>query len=513
VLAAVEAEAEGREKLLQTLGQAVAGLRTKFGESHLSVQKYDKPLEEVTTSSLEALQAFSEGVRVSHRKGDAEGIPFFERALELDPDFALAHGFLGLCHLNLGQTSQAIQNMRRAYELRDRLSEPEKYVVSAWYYLVVTGEVPKAIQQLQLMAQEYPRHPYVHVVMENSYQRLGQWENAAAEGREQVRAAPDNIAGYANLNGDYLALERPDQAHNVLNQALSREPDDPALPFGLYALAFLENDAVVMQRQLQWAKGKPGLESFALFLDANTHAYYGRTGKWRGAVRSAVAAAIRDGAAETAALFQADGAAVEAALGNAARARHAALRALTLSSGRDVRIIAAAALAQAGDSRGAQTQLAALSKEFPLDTLIQNYWLPAIRGQIELNNGHAQRAMQLLEPAKPYELSGWSDVPMYPVWVRAQAYLASGDGPAAAAEFQKILDHRGLRLNDVTGALARVYLGRARALEARSLQGAAAEDAKGKARAAYQDFLTLWKYADPDIPILKQAKAEYAKLQ
>lgn len=515
VLAAVEAEAEGREKLLQTLGQAVVGLRTKLGESHLSVQKYDKPLEEVTTSSLEALQAFSEGFRVSHRKGDAEVIPFFERALELDPDFALAHGFLGLCHLNLGQTSQAIQNMRRAYELRDRLSEPEKYVVSAWYYLVVTGEVPKATQQLQLMAQEYPRHPYVHVVMENSYQRLGQWENAAAEGREQVRAAPDNIAGYANLNGDYLALERLDQAHNILNQALSREPDNPALPFGLYALAFLENDAVVMQRQLQWAKGKPGLESFALFLDANTHAYYGRTGKWRGAVRSAVAAAIRDGAAETAALFQADGAAVEAALGNTARARHAAIRALTLSSGRDVRIIAAAALAQTGDSRGAQTQLAALSKEFPLDTLIQNYWLPAIRGQIELDNGHAQRALQLLEAARPYELSSSLLIGpiMYPVWVRAQAYLASGDGPAAAAEFQKILDHRGLMLNDVTGALARVYLGRARTLEARSLQGAAAENAKAQARAAYQDFLNLWKDADPDIPILKQAKAEYAKLQ
>jgi hypothetical protein len=174
---------------------------------------------------------------------------------------------------------------------------------------------------------------------------------------------------------------------------------------------------------------------------------------------------------------------------------------------------AAAALAQAGDSDGAQKQVAALSKEFPLDTLIQNYWLPMIRAQVELNNGHARRAVQLLEQAKPYELSGWSDVPIYPVWVRGQAYLASGDGPAAAAEFQKILDHPGLMSNYVTGALAHLYLGRARALEARSLQGAAAENAKGKARAAYQDFLNLWKDADPDIPILRQAKAEYAKLQ
>jgi eukaryotic-like serine/threonine-protein kinase len=512
-LAAAAAEAESREKVLASLSQATSSLRSKLGESLASVQRFDKPLEEATTSSLEALQAFSEGYRTALHKGNAEPIPFFERALELDPDFALAQGFLGLCHLNLGQTSLAIQNMRQAYELRGRLSEPEKYVVSAWYYLVVTGEVPKAIQQLQLMAQEYPRHPYVHVVLENSYQRLGQWENAAAEGREQVRTAPDNLGGYANLGGDYLALDRLDQAHNVFNQAFSREPDNPDLPFGLYALAFLQNDAVVMQQQLQWAKGKHGLESFVLFLEANTHAYYGRAGKWREAEGSAVAAAMHDGAAETAALFHADGAAVEAALGNTARARQGAIRALTLSTGHDVRMIAAAAFAQAGDSGGAQKQVAALSKEFPLDTLLQNYWLAAIRAQVELNNGRAQRALELLEPAKPYELSGTTDAPMYPVWVRGKAYLALGNGAAAAAEFQKILDHRGLMLNNVTGALAHLYLGRARALEARSLQGAAAENAKAQARAAYQDFLNLWKDADPDVPILKQAKAEYAKLQ
>jgi hypothetical protein len=268
-----------------------------------------------------------------------------------------------------------------------------------------------------------------------------------------------------------------------------------------------------MQEQMQWAKGKPGLESFVLFLEANTHAYYGRAGKWREAEGSAVAAAMRDGAAETAALFHADGAAVEGALGNTARARQGAVRALTLSTGHDVRMIAAAAFAQAGDSGGAQKQVTALSKEFPLDTLLQNYWLPAIRAQVELNNGRVQRALELLEPSRPYELSGTTDAPMYPVWVRAQAYLASGAGAAAATEFQKILDHRGLVLNNVIGALAHLYLGRARALEARSLQGAAAEDAKAKARAAYQDFLTLWKDVDPDIPLLRQAKAEYAKLQ
>jgi tetratricopeptide (TPR) repeat protein len=402
--------------------------------------------------------------------------------------------------------------MRRAYELRGHLSEPEKYFVSAWYYTQVTGEVPKAIQQLQLLAQEYPRHPWVHIALANNYERLGQWENAAAEEREQVQTTPD--LGYENLIGYYTALDRLDKAHDALDQAFSRKQDNPSLHELLYSLAFLENDAAVMQQQLQWAKGKSGVESFALFLEANTHAYYGRAGKWRGAASSAVAAATRDGAAETAALFHAGGAVVEAALGNTAQARYAAVKALTLSSGRDVRMIAVAALARAGDSGGAQKQVAALSKEFPLDTLLQNYWLPTVRGQIELNHGHAQRALELLEPAEPYELSSpLFGTPMYAVWVRAQAYLALGNGAAAAAEFQNILNHRGLRLNDVTGALAHLYLGRARALEARSLQGAAAENAKAQARAAYQDFLNLWKDADPDIPILRQAKAEYAKLQ
>jgi predicted Zn-dependent protease len=514
-LAAAAAEAESREKVLASLSQATTSLRSKLGESLASVQKFDKPLEEATTSSLEALQAFSDGNRTSKQKGEAASIPFYEQALELDPDFALAHLFLGFRHANLRQTSQAIQNMRRAYDLRDRLSDPEKYFVSAWYCTQVTGEVPKAIEQLQLLVQEYPRNPWVHNALEDNYERLGQWENAAAEGREQVQAAPDNLVGYVNLSWDYMVLDRLDKAHDILDQGFSRAKENPYLHSLSHRLAFLENDAAVMQQQLQWANGKPGVERDALFHEANTHAYYGRAEKWREAAGSAVAAAMRDGASETAALFEADGAVVEATLGNTARARQGAVTAGTLSSGHDVRILAAAALARAGDSGGAEKQIAGLSRESSLDTLIQNYWLPAIRAQVELNHGRAQRALELLEPAKPYELSGTGTnvAPMYPVWVRAQAYLAAGDGAAAATESQKILDHRGLVANYVIGALAHLYLGRARVLEARSLQGAAAQEAKTKARSAYQDFLTLWKDADPDIPILKQAKAEFAKLQ
>jgi tetratricopeptide (TPR) repeat protein len=512
VLAAVEAEAEGREKLLQTLSQAATALRTKLGESHLSVQKYDRPLVEATTSSLEALQALSDGGKVWTLKGEAAAIPFFERAIELDPDFAWAHLSLGFCHLNLGQTSQSIRNMRRAYELREHLSEPEQYFVSAWYYTNVSGEVPKAIQELQLLAQEYPQDDSVHLALGNNYEILGQWENAAAEQRAQIQTDPDDVLGYDSLIEDYTNLNRLDKAHETLDQALARMPDNPYLHRWVYSLAFLKNDTVVMQQQLQWAKGKPEVESTSLFQEANTHAYYGRVGKWRDTATSAVAVETRDGAAETAAAFEAEAAAVEAALGNTVQARQAALKALTLSSGRDVRKIAALAMAQAGNSEGAQQQLAALNKEFPLDTLVQNYWLPTVRAQIEVNHGQAQRALAFLEPARPYELTSVG-IPMYAVWIRAQAYLASGDGTAAAAEFQKILDHRGLIGADVTGALAHLYLGRAHALEARSLRGTPAENAKGLARAAYQDFLNLWKDADPDIPIFRQAKAEYARLQ
>jgi hypothetical protein len=312
-----------------------------------------------------------------------------------------------------------------------------------------------------------------------------------------------------------LVLNRVDEAEAVLNQGLSRFPDHPLLHELLYLRAFLRNDTAAMQEQLNWAKGKR-IESWFLKLESSTQTYYGRLGKGRDLTRAAVAAELRDGVKENAALLQTFFAGVEAEFGHPARARKTVRTALALSSGPYEYSLpmAAAALASAGDLAGAQKLLDELSRQFPLDTTMQDYFGPAIQAQIELHKGHAGRALELLQLAQPYELAYGIPLPrMYAVYIRGKAHLAAGNAAAAAADFQKILDHPALVGYSETGPLARLYLGRARALEASSLQGAAAENAKAQARAAYQDFFTLWKDADPDIPILRQAKAEYAVLE
>jgi serine/threonine protein kinase/predicted Zn-dependent protease len=510
-LAAVQAEAPSREKVLETLGEADGRLRSKLGESLASIGKYDRPLEEVTTSSLQALQAFSEGSWVWRQKGHAASVPFFHRAVELDPNFASAYLHLSFCYANQGKTGLAIENMRRAHSLRDRLIEPERYFITSWYYAQVTGEIPKAIEQLQLLIQEYPRHEHAHIALASYNITLGQYEKAAAAYREQLRLAPEIVVAY-NLFFVDLVLNRVDEAQAVLKQGLFRFPENPLLHRLSYFWAFLRNDKAAMQEQLAWAKGKPGIECDFLGDDSSTQIYYGRLGHGREAIRAAVAAAMRDDAKESAAGFQTFIAMVEAEFGNRAHARQVARTAVALSPGRDVRILAAAALASAGDLAGAQRQLDILNKNFPLDTLIQNYWVPVIRAQIALHKGHPGRALELLQSAQPYELA-LAQPPMYAVYIRGRAHLAAGSAAAAAADFQKILDHPALVGNGLPGPLSHLYLGRARALEARSIEGSAAGNARVKARAAYQEFFRLWKDADPDIPILRQAKAEYAKLR
>jgi serine/threonine protein kinase/Flp pilus assembly protein TadD len=510
-LTAVQAEAQSREEVLQKLGEADGRLRSKLGESLASIGKYDKRLEEVTTSSLQALQAYSEGTWVWRHKGDAAAAPFFHRALELDQNFASAYLSLGFCYANLGKSGLFIENMRRAYSLRDRLIEPERYFVTSRYYSQVTGEITKSIEQLQLLIQEYPRHVTAHGALGDDFAALGQYENAAAEYREQLRLAPENLLGY-NLVFVYVLLNRLEEAQALLNQGLSRMPDQPFLHFNLYMLGFLRNDTAAMQEQLKWAKGKPGMESPVLIIESNTQTYYGRLGKGRAAMRAAVAVAMRDDDKEAAAFFQTLIAMAEAEFGYQAQARQAARTALALSSGRDVRIQAATALARAGDLPAAQKQLDDLKKEFPLDTLIQNYWVPVIRAQIELHKGHTALALDLLQSAQPHELALNTPL-MCAAYIRGRVHFAAGNATAAAEDFQKLLDHCALIQTNVIGVLAHLYLGRARALEARSLPGAAADNAKAQARTAYQDFLTLWKDADPDIPVLRAAKSEYAKLQ
>jgi eukaryotic-like serine/threonine-protein kinase len=510
-LAATEAEAENREKVLRALHGAASMLRQKLGESLSSVQQFAKPLEEATTSSLQALHYYSEGSRVWHESGCDAAIPFFNRALELDGDFADAHLFLFFCYSSAGETTLATGHISRAFALRDRVIEPEKYWIASYYYGNVTGELPKAIQQLQVGIQQYPRRPNLHGSLGVMYSLLGHEDNAVAQYLEEIHLVPDSAFGYGNLAFEYLSMNKLDQAQAVLSEAFSHKLNPPGLHSELYALAFLRDDEASMQQQLSWGMGKPEVESWFLHFGSDTQTYYGRLATARKTSRAAVAAAMRDKAAETAALFQAQDALGEAELGNTVEARRSAWAALALSRVRNVRVWVAAALAGVGDSEPAQRLLDGLNSDFPFDTLMQNYWLPAIRAQIELKKAHPQRALELLDLASPYEFSEESS--MYSIYVRGQAYLAAGNSTSATAEFQKILDHRGLLIINVTGALAHLYLGRARILEARSLRGAAAETAKAGARAAFQDFLTLWKDADPDIPLLRQVKAEYARLQ
>jgi serine/threonine protein kinase/predicted Zn-dependent protease len=513
VLGATQGEAESREKVLETLGQAASSLRSRLGESLASVGKYDKPLEEATTPSLEALRAYSEGKRVESTQSDADALPFFKHAVESDPNFALAHARLSVLYHNFSRLTLAAEHARRAYELRNHLGEREKYEISAEYYISATGELPKAIQEYQLWLREYPRDAEAHHNLGFIYAILGQYENAAREARESLRLNPNNSYPYRGLAAYYLALNRRDEAQATLDEALSRKLDDLYFHQTLYLLAFLRKDQAAMQQQLALTKAESSAYAGGYDLGAATEAYYGRLRNARPLTRQAAAAATRSDLLEYAANIPAYEALLEAELGNTVRARDDVRAAtLALRSGRVVRIVTAATLARLGDSSGAQTLVDGLNKEFPLDTIVQNVFLPTIRAQIELSRGHAERAVDLLQAASAYEF-GWNDLTMYPVYVRGNAYLAAGDGVAAAIEFQKIIDNPGIVGSRFIGALAYLGIGRARALQARSTQGAATETTRAQARNAYQDFLTLWKDADPDVPILKQAKAEYAKLQ
>jgi tetratricopeptide (TPR) repeat protein len=510
VLGAAQAEAESREKILQTLGEAAATLRGKLGESLASVEKFDKPLDEATTPSLEALQAYTEGDRLAREKGDTDALPLLKRAVELDPNFARAYASLGIRYNNLGQATLAIENVRRAYELRDRVSEREKYYISCTYFTLVTGELEKAIQQYELWIRDYPRDYVAETNLGVNYFTMGQFERAASVTREALRLERANILGYNNLGVTYFSMSRLDEAKSTFDEALARKLDGPYLRQSIYYLDFLRKDAPGMQQQFAWAIGKPGAEDILLSAESDTQADHGRLQKARQLSAQAEESCKRNDSKETAAFWQGNEALREVEFGNFAEGLKQAREALELAPGRDVKVEAALALARGGDVATAEKLVDALNQEFPLDTLMQNYWLPTVRAAIALQRHDSAKAIAILRASAPYELADpppFSVGTMYPAYLLGQAYLSSGNGSGngelAAAEFQKILDHPGVIVNFPLSALSHLGLGRARALSG---------DAAG-ARTAYQDFFALWKDADSDIPILKQAKAEYAKLQ
>ena len=501
-LAQEQAIAGSKELVLKALSDASVKLRGKLGESLSSVQKFDTPIEQATTPSLEALQAYSLGRNTMVGKNDsAAAVPLFQRAVRLDPNFAMAYATLGTCYSNLAERNLGTENTRKAYELRDRVSEREKFYIESHFFDIVTGDLEKARQAYELWAQTYPRDGVPPNNLSGIYRDLGQYDKSLAQAREYLRLDPASSLSYANLVFAYLRLNRLEEAAATAKEAQGKKLDSPYLHVYLYALAFLQNDKGGMAEQVAWSTGKEGVEDSLLELEAESSAYYGQLGKSREFSHQAVAAAERAQEKETAASYEVSAALREAILGNTSEARQLATAGLSLSDGREEQATGALALSFAGDLVRSQGLASDLSKRSPEDTVVQFNYLPAIRAQVALIRHDGSGAVAALQSSAPYDL-GMSGG-LYPVFVRGTAYLAANRGSEAANEFQRILDHPGAVFTAPIGTLAHLGLARAYVLQADTV----------KAKAAYQHFLALWKDADPDIPVLIAAKNEYSKLQ
>ncbi len=518
-LAQEQATAPSKEKVLDALGGAATKLRGELGESLATVQKLDVPLAEATTSSLEALQAFTLGMKAAEEKGPTAALPDLQHAIELDPNFALGHLWVGIQYASMGEIGRASEFITKAFQLREHSSEWEKLSIAASYYQNVTGELDKTAQTLQQEIESYPRRYEAYGLLGLELDQQGQYEKALEPKRAAQRLKPEWIGNFLGLDNYFLGTQRLEEAGKNIQEAQARKLDNFQFHNALYALAFLARDSAAMAEQQQWFANQPGVETFGLALASDTEAYAGRVNQARDLNRRAVDSAIKSDNKENAAIWSANAAIGEAAFGNFAEARQSADAALKLApASQGVGVESALAMAMAGDSAQAESLAQGLAKSYPLDTQVQSLWLPAIRAQVELNKKNPAGALSALQPvSSPLELGQIGFVSniscLYPTYIRGQAYLASGQGSAAAAEFQKIIDHSGIVWNCWTGALARLGVGRANALEAKSLQGADADAARARAVAAYKDFLALWKDADPDVPIWNEAKSEYAKLK
>lgn len=504
VLAELQEEASGKEAVLKTLDDAAVGLRTRLGESLGSIQKYATSVEEATTPSLEALKAYSLGRKTQFAKGETVSLPFYNRAVELDPNFAMAYRSIATVYGSLNELGRATENARKAYELRDKVSERERFSIETSYYRYVTGDLEKMAQTYELWRQIYPRGvPYENLVFISG--SLGNLEKALEECREAMHAEPNNETSYANLGVAYVNLNRLDEAEAVYKSAEDRKLESEALLQYRYQLAFLEGDTAQMARILSAAAGKPGTEDLLLAAQADTEGWYGKLRNARELTLRAMDAAQHNGANETAAGYQVLAALREVESGNRDRGRIYADAALKLGPNRDVRAMAALALARAGDTTGAERLAAELDRTFPVDTVVQSYWLPTIRAGVALEHKDPHRAIELLKAVGPVEHGQPSYLTAFlcPAYLRGTAYLMLQEGKAATAEFQKFVDYRGLVANFPWGILARLGVARAHAVQGDTI----------KARAVYQDFFMVWKDADPDIPVFVAARSEYSKLK
>ena len=517
-LAQEQATAPAKEKVLDALSEAASKVRAELGESLATVKKYDFPLDQATTPSLEALKAYSLADKAMLGNDPAAALRYSQRAIEFDPNFAMAYAQMGGTYYTLNEMGRASEYYAKAFELRERASEGEKLVIAAAYYGYASGQLDKAAQTFEEETQIHPRGTFAYNGLAVLYEQLGQYQKSAEASRTLLQLDPDDTFGYTNLANAELALQRFDQARQFIQQAHTRKLDDYLMRADLYALAFLEADSNGMVDQQQWFRGQPLYENYGLALASDTEAYAGRVRRARELKERAVESAMRADNKEGAAVYQANFALQQAAYGNAREAQQTATEALRLApSSSGVAAESALAFAIAGGTARAESSARDLNRRFPLDTQMQSLWLPAIQTQLAMSRRNPGASLNSRQAASPIEFGSIPFVInvscLYPTYVRGEAYLAAGQGSAAAAEFQKILDHSGIVWNCWTGALAYLGIARANALQSRATQGADADAARVRALAAYKDFFTLWKDADPDISILKKAKAEYAKLQ
>ena len=497
--------ASGKEKVLAALDLAAGKLRKKLGESLGSLQKFDTPLEQATTPSLEALQAYTLGRKTQTGRDDfVSAIPLLERAVRFDPNFAMAGALLGSLYWNIGETSKGAEYAKRAYELHAPVSEPERFYIESTYYDYVLGDLEKTRQIYTVWEQTYPRNSSAPIRLHRLLAREGKY----AEALEQIRTANQIDPSKSGLTTRDLivvliCLNRFEEASKVAEQAIANGLDSSNLRSDLYRLAFIQNDQLGMGRNAQMLAGSPEGERRLAVLEAQTAAYHGHLKESEILARRAAEMATRMEKPENAASYQARARLIEALFGKKKGAGNEFAWSPRSSVGRSALSATALSFAISGDNERAQSLADDLARRYPSDSLVQSSFIPTIRAQIALNRHDAAGAIELLEAASPYELSDdWGGF-LAPIYVRGQAYLLARRGAEAAAEFQKIIDHRGVVANSPDGAIAHLELGRAYRLMGD----------KDKAGKEYREFLTLWKDADPEIPVMREAKAEYGNLQ
>jgi tetratricopeptide (TPR) repeat protein len=502
-LARAQVESESKEQVLKSLDKAASSLRSKLGESMGSIQKFATPLEQATTSSLEALQAFTLGQAEHQKLSDEKAIPYLKRATELDPNFAMAHATLGTVYGNLSKSNDQVASLTKAFELRDRSSERERLYIDAHYYDSVTGETEKSIAVYEQWKQIYPRDTVPWDNLALRYNGLGDHEKALDNAMEALRIDPKDRYPVQNASDAYIRLNRYDEAMAIIEKGIAQEMIPNDSNFGLFEISFIRGDAATMQRVLDAGRGG-SFFPVLLLLKGQGEFFAGKVKSGRQTFGEAVRVADQNGLKEFAAGLTGMLASWDASVGNIGVARPLAAQVLKKSDDRDSRTFAAQCLAQTGEISQAQKVADDLAREFPKNTFLNNAYLPLTKAIIYLQRNEAAKAIESLEVTKPYEFgSNPGGIGHWPAYLRGKALLKLNDGSKAATEFQKILDHRGVDPTSPLYSLARLELARAYALQGDI----------PKARTAYQDFLAAWKDADPDVPVLLQAKAEYAKLK